>query len=239
MFDPRLPLWYQLAEVLRTEVLLGQLEAGGRVPPEVELARRFGVSVVTVRQALGALEEEGLVTRQRGRGTFVTADPMLRRQVRLEGSAETVIAQPLSEEAEVLEQGTVAVPAALAGHFDPGGEVSLFRCVRREHGAPLSVALDWVLPEYGAQIDARLLRRDPMLTILRDVLGVKLGHVRIGVEAQRASQESAQALGLDVLSPVLFFSGVVFDACQRVVDVAWIYYRADRFTFALDLDVSR
>jgi len=48
-----------------------------------------------------------------------------------------------------------------------------------------------------------------------------------------------QALGLDVLSPVLFFSGVVFDACQRVVDVAWIYYRADRFTFALDLDVSR
>ena len=87
MFDPRLPLWYQLAEVLRTEVLLGQLEAGGRVPPEVELARRFGVSVVTVRQALDVLRHEGLLSRHVGRGTFTSPVPADRKLVVLSASS--------------------------------------------------------------------------------------------------------------------------------------------------------
>ena len=111
--------------------------------------------------------------------------------------------------------------------------------LRRERGEPLSYALNHVLPEYASQVDAALLRRYPMLKILRDVLGVKLSHVQMSIEAQRATQEIGGALGVDVMSPVLFFTGVVFDQRQRVVDVAWIYYRADRFTFTLDLDVSR
>lgn len=52
VFNRSLPLWYQLAEPLRAEIVDGQLPPGARVSPEVELARRYGVSVVTVRQAL-------------------------------------------------------------------------------------------------------------------------------------------------------------------------------------------
>lgn len=239
MFNRKLPLWYQLAEIVKTEILGGEFAAGGRVPPEVELARRHGVSVVTVRQALKSLEDEGLISRQRGRGTFVTPGPHRHAELRLIGSVETVIAQQMSGDTEVLEQGSVRVPASLAGLFRAESEVSFFRRLRREQGVPLNYALNYVLPEYGSQIDAKLLRRYPMLKILRDVLGVKLSHVQISVEAQRASQEVAQALGIDVMSPVLFFAGVVYDKRHRVVDVAWIYYRADRFTFTVDLDVSR
>ena len=233
MFNRKLPLWYQLAEMLRTDIRAGQLPAGARVPPEVELARRHEVSVVTVRQ------EEGLISRQRGRGTFVSPDRHPRQELRLMGSVESVIAQQFSEETEVLEQGLAPVPASLGGVFGAEREVGFFRRLRRERGEPLSYALNHVLPEYASQIDAALLRRYPMLKILRDVLGVKLSHVQMSIEAQRATQEIGDALGVDVMSPVLFFSGVVFDQRQRVVDVAWIYYRADRFTFTLGLDVSR
>ena len=237
MFNRKLPLWYQLAEMLRTDIGAGQLPAGARVPPEVELARRHEVSVVTVRQALRSLQEEGLISRQRGRGTFVSPDRHPRQELRLMGSVESVIAQQFSEETEVLEQGLA--PVSLGGVFGAEREVGFFRRLRRERGEPLSYALNHVLPEYASQIDAALLRRYPMLKILRDVLGVKLSHVQMSIEAQRATQEIGDALGVDVMSPVLFFSGVVFDQRQRVVDVAWIYYRADRFTFTLDLDVSR
>lgn len=238
MFDRKLPLWYQLAEMLRTDIRAGQLPAGARVPPEVELARRHDVSVVTVRRALRPLEEEGLISRRRGRGTFVSPDRHPRRELRLMGSVESVMAQPFSEETEVLAQGLAPVPASLGGVFAAEREVGVFRRLCREQGEPLSYALDHVLPEYASQIDAALLRRYPMLTILRDVLGVKLSHAQMSIEAQRATQEIGGALGVDVMSPVLFFAGVVFDQRQRVVDVAWIYYRADRFTFTLDLDVT-
>jgi GntR family transcriptional regulator len=238
MFNRNLPLWYQLAEMLRAEIVDGPLPPGARISPEVELAGRYGVSVVTVRQALKSLGEEGLISRHRGRGTFVTADPRPRKELRLMGSVESVIAQQMSEATEVLEQRVVEVPPALAARFGGEREVSFFRRLRREQGVPLSYALNHVVLEYGSQIDAKLLRRHPMLKILRDVIGVKLSRVEISIEAQRATAETAQHLGVDVLSPILFFSGVVFDERQRVIDVAWIYYRADRFTFTLDLDVS-
>lgn len=237
VFNRKLPLWYQLAQMLRAEILGGALAAGDRVPPEVALARRHGVSVVTVRQALRALEDEALISRQRGRGTFVTPGPHHRKELRLMGSVESVIAQQYSEETEVLEQSTVPVPPALARHFPGERELCFFRRLRRDQGVPLSYALNHVLPEYGSQIDPAMLRRDPMLKIVRDVLGVKLSDVQISIEAQRAPQDIAGPLGVDILSPVLFFSGVVFDLGRRVVDVAWIYYRADRFTFTLDVDV--
>ncbi len=239
MFDRKLPLWYQLAEILRSEILGGQPEAGGRILPEVELAHRYGVSVVTVRQALRALAEEQLISRQRGRGTFVTPGPHRRRELRLMGSVESVIAQQISEETEVLEERVIPVPPAVSAWFAGERDVAFFRRLRRDQGQPLSYALNYVLPEYGGQVDAKLLARYPMLKILRDVLGVKLSHVQIAIEAQRATQEVAHALGVDVMSPVLLFTGVVFDQRLRVVDVAQIYYRADRFAFTMDLDVSR
>lgn len=238
-FDPNLPLWYQLAQLLRSEILGGQLEAGGRVPPEVELARRYGVSVVTVRQALRALEEEALISRQRGRGTFVTPGPHRRQELRLMGSVESVVVQQSAGETAVLEQRVIPVPPAVARHFGGEREVYFFRRLQRDRGLPLNHALNYVLGEYGSQVDVKLLRQYPMLKILRDVLGVKLSHAQIAIEAQRAPQEIGQPLGVDVMSPVLLFTRVVFDARERVVDVEQIYYRADRFAFTLDLDVSQ
>jgi GntR family transcriptional regulator len=239
VFDRKLPLWYQLAQILRGEILAGELPAGGQVPPEVALARNYEVSVVTVRQALASLAEEGLISRHRGRGTFVSAGAHPRKELRLVGSVESVIAQQMSEETEVLERAVVPVPAGLVPLFRTEHEVVFFRRLRRDQGVPLSLALNWVVPEYGSQVEPRLLQRYPMLKVLRDVIGAKLGHVQISIEARRATQEVAQPLGVDVFSPVLFFTGVVHDLHGRVLDVAWIYYRADRFSFTLDLDVSR
>ena len=238
MFSRKLPLWYQLSQILRSEILGGQLAPASQIAPEVQLAKRYGVSVITVRQALKSLEADGLISRHRGRGTFVSPTLRTRKELQLIGSVETIITQQWSEETLVLEQSLMPVPPALAPLFGAHGEVSLFRRLRREAGAPFSYALNYVLPEYGNQMDPEALRRYPMLKILRDVIGVKLKHVQISAEAQLASHEVAQLLEVELLSPVLFFSGMVYDERDRVVDVPWIYYRADRFKFTVDLDVS-
>jgi GntR family transcriptional regulator len=239
VFSRKLPLSYQLAQILRAEVLAGRFPPGAKIPPEVALARQYGVSFATVRQALRSLEEEGLISRHRARGTFVAPDLRPRRELRLVSSVDALIAQQLSEETEVLGMALVPVPPHLEPYFGREREVSLFRRLRREQGAPVSYALNYVLPEYGSQIEPEALRRDPVLKILRDRTGVKLKAVRISVEAQAASPEVARLLDVEPFSPVLFFFGLVHDRDGRVIDVPCIHYRADRFKFAVDLDVGQ
>ena len=67
-------LWQQIATELENEIRQRRLLSGARLPTEMALAQRFGVNRHTVRRAVGALEEAGLVRAERGRGTFVRTD---------------------------------------------------------------------------------------------------------------------------------------------------------------------
>ncbi|WP_417807331.1 phosphonate metabolism transcriptional regulator PhnF [Thioclava sp.] len=68
---PRIPIWRQISDTLRAEIAQGLYPAGAKLPTEAQLAARFGVNRHTVRHALGALAEEGLVVSRRGAGVFV------------------------------------------------------------------------------------------------------------------------------------------------------------------------
>lgn len=70
-------LWRQIADSLRQDIEAQAMAPGSLLPPEVALAERFGVNRHTVRAAIGALAEEGLLRAERGRGTFVQASPRL------------------------------------------------------------------------------------------------------------------------------------------------------------------
>ena len=65
-----IPLYYQLEKVLRKRILSGKLQPDLAVPTEKELCQEFGVSRITVRQALLSLESDNLIRREQGRGTF-------------------------------------------------------------------------------------------------------------------------------------------------------------------------
>src|SRR5579875_280283 len=140
IFNRNIPLWYQLAQHLRDQIATGELPRGARLPTDRELAKQYNVSVITVRQALARLVASNMIVRERGRGTFITAKPAMRRELSLFGSADTVIDQQMAEETEteLLERRPTAVPRALTDYFPGIGEVTLFRRLRREQGAPFS-----------------------------------------------------------------------------------------------------
>ena len=70
--DSPVPFYFQLSELLEQEIVSGRWEPGTRIPSENELCARYGLSRTTIRQALARLEQEGLVSREKGRGTFVS-----------------------------------------------------------------------------------------------------------------------------------------------------------------------
>ncbi len=230
----KLPLWYQVSQSLRASILGRSADAPLRLPTEDDLAAHYGVSVLTMRQALKSLEEEGLISRHRRRGTFI--EPAARRAapVRLLGSVDAIVAQQSGMRATILGHGTVPVPAEVSEHFPDATELVSYRRLRRDDsGEPTNWAENHVLPELAARIDLADLEHWPMTKVLRDRLGVRISRITDTVEARLADPETSQLLGVPLCSPILHYTGVTCDGTGRVVDVARIHYRGDRFSFSV------
>ncbi|MDT0451248.1 GntR family transcriptional regulator [Streptomyces hesseae] len=234
----KLPLWYQVSQSLRASILGRRPDDPLRLPTEEALAAHYGVSVLTMRQALKELEAEGLITRHRRRGTFI--EPSARRgsPVRLLGSVDTIVAQQSGEHTAVLGHGPVPVPAELAEHFPGLDEAVAYRRLRHDEtsGEPTNWAENLVRPELAEHIDVADLSRWPMTKVLRDVVGVRISRITDTVEARLADPETARLLQVPLLSPILHYTGITYDENGRAVDIARIHYRGDRFSFTVTLD---
>ncbi|WP_030212855.1 GntR family transcriptional regulator [Streptomyces bikiniensis] len=238
VLNRKLPLWYQVSQSLRASILGRTPDASLRLPTEEQLAAHYGVSLLTMRQALKELEEEGLISRHRRRGTFI--EPGARRSTprRLLGSIDAIVAQQSGERTTVLGHGSEPVPGELAEFFPGVPEVVAYRRLRSdgESGEPTNWAENAVLPELAATIDPADLERWPMTKVLRDVVGVRISRITDTVEARLADPETAGLLQVPLLSPILHYTGVTYDEDGRVVDVARIRYRGDRFSFTVTVE---
>jgi GntR family transcriptional regulator len=239
MFNRNISLWYQLLQHLRNRIATGELPRGSRLPTDRQLAEQYKVSIITVRQALARLVTDRMIVRQRGRGTFVIAKPPSCRELNLYGSADAVIDQQISEEAEteLLERRQTEVPPELVAYFPGCKEVTFFRRLRREQGAPFSYALDYAVSDYGREVQDHHLRKYPMVAIFRDILGIPLRKIKLSVSAVSATAEVARQLDIEISNPVLRFGGVAYDTAGRVIGLTQSHYRADRFRFTVDIDV--
>ncbi|MEU6622489.1 GntR family transcriptional regulator [Streptomyces litmocidini] len=240
VLNRKLPLWYQVSQSLRASILGRTPDASLRLPTEEQLAAHYGVSVLTMRQALKELEEEGLISRHRRRGTFI--EPGARRSTprRLLGSIDAIVAQQSGERTTVLGHDTRPVPGELAEYFPDVPEIVAYRRLRSdgESGEPTNWAENAVRPEFADAIDPADLERWPMTKVLRDVVGVRISRITDTVEARLADPETAALLQVPLLSPILHYTGVTYDEDGRVVDVARIRYRGDRFSFTVTVEAQ-
>ncbi|MDJ0343115.1 GntR family transcriptional regulator [Streptomyces sp. H10-C2] len=237
VLNRKLPLWYQVSQSLRASILGRRPDASLRLPTEDDLAGHYGVSVLTMRQALKELETEGLISRHRRRGTFIEPTALRGAPVRLLGSVDAIVAQQSGGHTAVIGRETVPVPPEVAEHFPDLAEATAFRRLRcEESGEPANWAENFVRPELGDRIDLADLERWPMTKVLRDVLGVRISRITDTVEARLADPETARLLQVPLLSPILHYTGVTYDEAGRAVDVVRIHYRGDRFSFTVTME---
>jgi GntR family transcriptional regulator len=236
-FTGTLPLWYQLAQSLRTAILSLDHQSATRLPTEVQFAQHYGVSLTTVRQALGSLAADGLITRHRRRGTYVNPDALRSRALRVLGSAEAVMAQQSSDEVRVLGRSRVRAAGSPAARLGTTGDAVLIRRLRLDDGSPVSYAENYLRPEHAARISDAALARAPVTKILRDELSLPLTRIDNEVSARTAPADISALLEIEPYSPILLSDNVTYAAGATPVDVARIHYRGDRFTFAISLDI--
>jgi GntR family transcriptional regulator len=140
------PAYQRIADELRAAITAGSLRPGDKMPSERELARRYGTTHMTVRQAVGLLKEEGLVTTRQGLGSFVRNRPPLRRigsnryarQHRLAGKTPFMVdtAAVGAPRFEILRFGPAAAPRDIAERLNLGeGDLALLTNLRFHAGS--------------------------------------------------------------------------------------------------------
>jgi GntR family transcriptional regulator len=232
------PFYYQLRQLLEGAVASGALAAGDQIPTEAALCERFDVSRTVVRQALSDLERTGIVTRVKGKGTFV-APPKVSEFVAktLTSLHEDLSARGERLETKVLRLEVEPVSPHVAQMLElPESErIVLLERVRYLRGEPLVVTTAHMPYSLCAPIlELDMSDRSLFETYERE-LGLKLHRGTRAIEARAASAEVAAHLGTNEGAPVLVFSGVTYLEDGRPVEYFVGIHRGDRSRFETEL----
>jgi DNA-binding GntR family transcriptional regulator len=234
------PLYYQLELQLRDAIESGRYRPGDRLPTESELQRTYGVSRVTVRTALHRLEEDGLISTQRGRGTFVTsqadATKIERNPARLLAFAEDLARQGGPPRVEVLAVERCPAPQRMAALLDvaEGTEVTRVRRVGSVGDAPLWVESRYFHPAVADALTESDLGSASVTALLEAVTGRHVGRSRLRITAGAATRDQAKHLALEPGEPVLINEFTV-EADGHPIEAARAVFRADRYAFLVEV----
>lgn len=235
-----LPLYHQVAGILRQRIEEGAYTVGDRLGSEGELAAEFDVSRATVRQAMGELEAEGLIVRRRGRGTFVEAGttPVLKQRFR--GSLSDLMEQARRTTVRDVDVTHDAVfPAYIAAALRlPHGRGTIARRTRMMDGAPFCYTVTYLPPEIGERAVSQAgLRRTALLKLLIEH-GIALHGASQSIRAQLADPGMCSRIDVELGAPLLYVERVLYDASGHPVDFVRCWYRGDRYEYAVTLSLD-
>ena len=230
------PLHVQVRRVIREKALDGVLvDEDGRLKTETELGDIFGVSRITVRNALRALVDEGLFSRTRGRGTFLRSPGIEKWGGTLTGFVESGQESGFDPGGVILAQGmTKDIPAAVAEALDATVVFELRR-LRLANDLPVAVEHAFYPPEIGVDLQNRDLSKAAVYRFLEDDLGLTVKEARQTLSATVADAELAQHLDVAQLSPLITVERLTADIDDRPLEFLSAVYVPDRYRFSITL----
>lgn len=239
MPDSPLPLYHKVYLLLKQKLLSGGFAADAAMPGENALAAEYGVSRLTIRRSLDALEADGLIERRQGRGTFAIANADLsapQSGADIDALMAHLARMGMHTRVTLLELDTVPASAQAAAHLELPAGAPVQRAVRvRSHqGLPFSYLTTYVPGGIGQDIRRKDLEAKPLLAIFRD-MGVRVARAQQSLSAALAEPGVAGALDVPVGSALLSLHRLVRDDSGRPVEWLHALYRPDRYEYRMDM----
>jgi GntR family transcriptional regulator len=230
-----LPLYVQIADLLRQRIARGLWRAGSRIPSNEEFMKEFAVSRVTIRQAVGILARDGLVEARQGTGTFVTGEVRDDRWLRVETSLADLAEVYRDTKPEILNLTETKAAAPL--HPDDGKPAPGYVYMHRLHshqGRPYCVI--------SIYLDERIFRRhrerfrtETVIPILAKMRNPAVAKARQTLTIGTAGLEVARHLGIAANAPVAEVRRVFNSGDGTVIYLGEVTYRGDFIRLEMDL----
>ena len=202
------PLYQQIRRSIRDGIVAGTHIAGDRLPSESELAKAFGTTRTTVRQALSKLVFEGLIVRHSGRGSFVSDHPVIHSAI---DSRECLtFEEQVARAGRTVSYGScsfaqVAPPPDVASRLRMplGAEVFRMERLRIIEKRPVCLELRYLPREIGLKVTGAMLAQQPAHRFVSDIIGRPMPTIVVSITAENASEEIAAKLEVPVGSALI------------------------------------
>lgn len=235
-----IPLYHQIARILRSQLRSQEYRLNDRLPTEDELIREYGVSRMTIRLAYQLLLKDGLVRRIRGRGTFVARDSQSGTPG--EWSVEAIndiisTSYRMESKRKLLGIRELSAPEGLAKAMGVPFNtlVTELKGLRLIKGEPFYHVTLYVPRELAAMIPKEHLKEKPTIALLEEHCGIRAVKARQWMAASLADMEVATHLKISPGDPVLLVEVHFIDETGRVVEVSMDRYRTDHARYYVEL----
>lgn len=235
------PLHLQVEQLIRKLAGSAAYRDGNPLPPEEKLALQLGVSRATVRQAMGRLVQEGLLTRKRNAGTRVAERQVVTSLSAWDSFSHEMDAKGLPFITLYARATLAAAPEDIAEGLGIAAETQLVRLERlKGRGDPVTPAVlfvSWFHPRIGLKVDEDFNR--PLYEILEKDLSVVPMFSSEKIGACLADRELARVLQYHKGEAVLTRRRLVLDPGRRPIEFCDCFYRADTFTYSIEIARSK
>jgi len=231
------PLYYQLKNILKSKILSNELKGNKRLPSEAELCAEYNVSRATVRQALSELMKDGLIYRDRGKGTFVTEGAGLKR-LSLKGTIENLIAAGEGTRIKVLEYKEVIPPPHVAKVLQSGIAQKVFQLeiVRLIPKGPFGYSFIYFPPTLGKMISpSELSETTEIITFVEGKLKTKAHSANQTIDVGLANKVVAENLSIKPKTPLLIIERDYYTRDGSLMFVTITYFRPDLYKYRIEL----
>lgn len=230
-----IPRYVQLADLLRQRVDRGEWPPGTILPSIDVLMRQFDVARVTVRQAIGVLADEGLLSPQRGRGTFVTDKAGKRRQLRVETTLDDLVVMYRGDRPDhsTLKEA-ITQPVIKESEGVAAPKYFHMRRVHSRDGERYCVISLYIDYRVFRRAPARF-RRELVLPVLASLPGLEIVSGRQTLTISKADIETSRLLGIPLNTPMAEVRRVLCDKSGTVIYLADVSYRGDYIHLEMDL----
>ncbi len=225
--DGQGPLYLQIATLIRRRITTGAWQPGERLASLDKLAKDLGVAVVTLRQAVGLLEKEGLLWRKQGKGTFVSDNPNEGRWLHLKSDWSSLIRHLEGKEPRLLK----VTDGDRQPNLGPreGRAAPAYHYMRRVHsvdGVPYAV-IDIYLDRRCYVKAPKAFDSKMVIPVLEKLPDVEINDVRQTFAFSTADIETASLLEIPVNAPIGDVRRVLIDDAGCAVYVGETLYRGD------------
>ncbi|UCH06576.1 MAG: GntR family transcriptional regulator [Deltaproteobacteria bacterium] len=231
------PLYFQLKNILKSQITTQELKGQQRLPSEAELCIKYGISRATVRQALLELEKEGFIYRERGKGTFVTDQSGL-KQLSLKGTIENLIAAGRGTRIKVLEYREVSPPLRVAEilRIKDNQDVFQLEIIRLTPKGPFGYSFIYLPPELGKTISRdEFSEATEFITLVEGKLSTRVHRASQTIDVALATEEVARNLSIKTESPLLVIERQYYARDGEPLFMSLTRFRPDLYKYRIEL----
>lgn len=241
----RIPLYVRIESLIRNKILAGQLEPGEKLPTEEDLTAQFGVSRITIRNALSNLQRDGLIERSRAKGSFVAQELPLNEKFIITNEVYDIVRDAGRYEVEVLGIERVKVAETRIAreirnlfNLTNSDAISVVRRVRMFNGNPMYFLENHMPPEIAKHLALEKLSQTPLLTILKQKIGLSIGRGEMYLEAIPADPDIAEILGTQIFEPLILRQIHYWLPSGEPFEIVNSFMRPDFFKYKVDINVT-